>query len=170
MRGSASRRAAVGSAAPAVDPEAVTIRRAMPRDAQGIGDVWLASWRATFEFEPAHRDEDVRRWLATELVPQHETWVAVDVDGAVVALMALSDDMVEQLYVAPALIGGGLGGRLIALARDRRPAGLDLYCFAVNHRARRFYEREGFTPVAFGDGSGNEERQPDVRYAWRPDR
>ncbi len=32
----------------------------------------------------------------------------------------------------------------------------------------RFYERRGFVPIAFGDGSGNEERQPDVRYAWRP--
>ena len=78
--------------------------------------------------------------------------------------------MIEQLYVAPPWIGCGLGGRLIALAPDRRPAGLDLYCAAVNHRARRFYEREGFTPIAVGDGSGNEERRPDVRYAWRPDR
>lgn len=170
MRGSASRRTAVDGAARGADPDTVTIRRAERRDAQGLGDVWLASWRATFEFEPAHPDEDVRRWLATELVPRHETWVAVDADDNVVALMALSDEMIEQLYVAPPWIGRGLGGRLIALARDRRPAGLDLYCFAVNGRARRFYEREGFTPIGFGDGSGNEERQPDVRYAWRPDR
>jgi len=26
----------------------------------------------------------------------------------------------------------------------------------------------GFTAVAFGDGSRNSERQPEVRYAWRP--
>ena len=111
----------------------------------------------------------MRRWLTTELVPQHESWVAIDADGVVVALMALSADMIEQLYVAPAWIGRGLGRRLLALAKERRPAGLDLYCFQVNGRARQFYEREGFGAVAFGDGSGNEERQPDVRYAWRPD-
>ena len=107
--------------------------------------MWLASWHATFDFEPGHPDEDVRRWLATELVPQHETWVAVDADGIVVALMALSDEMIVQLYVAPAWIGRGLGRRLIALAKERRPAGLDLYCFAVNSKARDFYERQGFT-------------------------
>ena len=170
MVGSGPGPAADDGAARVPDAKAVTIRRAEPEDAAAIGDVWLTSWRATFDFEPGHPDEDVRRWLATELVPQHETWVSVDDDGVVVALMALSDDKIEQLYVAPAWIGRGLGRRLVALARERRPAGLDLYCFAVNRRARRFYERQGFTPVAFGDGSGNEERQPDVRYAWRPER
>ena len=146
----------------------ITIRRAERSDAGGIGDVWLASWRATFDFEPAHPDDDVRRWLAAELVPYHETWVAVDGGGTVVALMALSDDTIEQLYVTPGWIGRGLGKRFVALAKERRPAGLDLYCFAVNTNARRFYERAGFESIAFGDGSGNEERQPDVRYAWRP--
>jgi len=170
MGDSASGRTATDGVAHDRDAGAITIRRAEPRDAAGIGDVWLASWRATFDFEPGHPDEDVRRWLATELVPQHESWVAVDAEGVVVALMALSNAMIEQLYVAPAWIGRGLGRRLVALARERRPAGLDLFCFAVNSNARRFYEGQGFTPVAFGDGSGNEERQPDVRYAWRPDR
>jgi pimeloyl-ACP methyl ester carboxylesterase/GNAT superfamily N-acetyltransferase len=142
------------------------IRRATAADAEGIADVWLASWRATFEFPPAHPDDDVRRWLAEELVPGTECWVAAD-GGRVVAVMALSDAMVEQLYVAPDWIGRGLGTRLLALARERRPHGLDLYCFQANRRARAFYERHGFTATSVGDGAGNQERQPDVRYAWR---
>ncbi|MGE3511045.1 MAG: histone acetyltransferase, partial [Vicinamibacterales bacterium] len=31
---------------------------------------------------------------------------------------------------------------------------------------RVFYERHGFVAVAFGDGSGNEERCPDILYEW----
>ena len=146
----------------------LVVRRAVASDADGIGDVWLSSWRATFDFEPGHPDEDVRSWLATELVPVTETWVAVDPPERVVAMMALSSTMFEQLYIAPDWIGRGLGRRLIELAKERRPAGLDLHCFAMNGRARRFYERHGFEAVAFGDGSGNEEGQPDIRYAWRP--
>ena len=149
--------------------DGLVIRRAAVDDADAIGDVWLASWRATFDFPPAHPDEDVRRWLREEQVPRHETWVAADplADGRVVALMALSDTMVEQLYVGPDWIGRGAGRRLIALAKERRPDGLELYCFAVNAPARRFYERHGFAPVAFGDGSKNMEGQPDVLYRWR---
>ncbi len=40
--------------------------------------------------------------------------------------------------------------------------------FQQNTGARRFYERHGFTLVAEGDGSGNEENLPDARYRWRP--
>jgi GNAT superfamily N-acetyltransferase len=150
--------------------ERLVVRRARADDAGGIGDVWLTSWRATFDFPPGAPDDDVRRWLATELVPNHETWIAADpTDGdRVVALMALSDTMVEQLYVAPAWIGRGLGGRLLELAKDRRPDGLDLCCFQVNAFARRFYEARGFESIAFGDGTGNMEHQPDVLYRWRP--
>ena len=104
-------------------------------------------------------------------MPEHETWVATDPDAEdrVIALMALSDTAVEQLYVAPDWIGPGAGRRLMELAKERRPAGLELFCFAVNWSARRFYERNGFAPVVFGDGSGNVERQPDVLYRWTPD-
>jgi GNAT superfamily N-acetyltransferase len=156
-------------AAGAAPAAALDIRRATERDASAIGDVWLASWRATFDFPPGHPDDDVRRWLAETLLPSSEAWAAVDDGGTPVALLALSDTMVEQLYVAPAWIGRGVGRRLIELAKARRPQGLDLYCFAVNTRARHFYERHGFQAIAFGDGSGNEEGQPDVRYAWRPE-
>jgi len=76
--------------------------------------------------------------------------------------------MVDQLYVAPGWTAHGIGSRLIGLAQSRRPNGLDLYTFQVNRGARRFYERHGFVEVASGDGSQNEERQPDVRYAWMP--
>jgi hypothetical protein len=34
--------------------------------------------------------------------------------------------------------------------------------------ARRFYERHGFVAVEHTDGAGNEEREPDVRFLWRP--
>ena len=50
-------------------------------------------------------------------------------------------------------IGAGSGGRLVELAKERRPDGLELYTFQVNERARRFYERNGFVAEWFGDGS-----------------
>jgi len=149
---------------------AIEIRPATVEDATRIAEVWLSSWRATFDFEPAHPDEDVGRWVREELLVEAEDWVATDPsDGdSVIALLGLSDTMVEQLYVRPDRIGRGVGRALLELAKRRRPDGLDLYCFAANDRARRFYERNGFEAVAFGDGSGNEERQPDVLYRWRP--
>jgi ribosomal protein S18 acetylase RimI-like enzyme len=132
-----------------------------------VADVYLAGFASAYDFPPAHTDDEVRDWLARVVVPRLETWVA-EADGRVVAMMVLDDAGIDQLYVQPAWQRLGIGSRLVELAKSRRPGGLDLYTFQANDRARRFYERHGFVVAALGDGAGNEERQPDVRYEWRP--
>jgi len=52
---------------------------------------------------------------------------------------------------------------------SENPGGLSLWAFAANHGAIAFYGRAGFVEVLRTDGSGNEERQPDVRMRWPGD-
>jgi GNAT superfamily N-acetyltransferase len=152
-----------------LDPvmDGVELRRATAADAAEIAELYLASFKATYDFPLAHSADQVRRWITEILLPTHEVWVAADAEGSIVGMMALSAEMLAQLYVAPGQTGRGIGSRLVELAKHRRPAGLDLYTFQINSNARRFYERRGFSQVWLGDGSTNEEGQPDVRYAWR---
>jgi GNAT superfamily N-acetyltransferase len=145
---------------------AVVLRRAEPEDAAAAAEVWLASFRSALPtVRLVHSDDEVREWIARELVAQHETWVA-DVDGEVVGLMALRDDWIEQLYLRPDWRRRGLGPRFVALAKERSPGGLQLWCFQVNEPASRFYERNGFVPAELTDGAGNEEHEPDIRFEW----
>jgi GNAT superfamily N-acetyltransferase len=102
------------------------------------------------------------------VVPQCETWVAEDV-GTVVGLLVLAGTELEQLYLDPEWRGRGLGDRFIELAKQQRPEGLSLCTFQVNGPARRFYERHGFVPVEWTDGTRNEEKEPDVLYVWPGD-
>jgi ribosomal protein S18 acetylase RimI-like enzyme len=145
----------------------VAIRLATPVDAPGVADVYLAAFHATYAFPLAHTDDQVRDWLRGIVAGEDRTWVA-EAGGRVVGMIVLDADGIDQLYVDPAWQGRGIGSRLVELAKRRRPDGLVLYTFQVNDRARRFYERHGFVATWFGDGSANEERQPDVRYEWRP--
>lgn len=114
-----------------------------------------------------HGDDEVRQWLHGVLREQ-EVWLAFAEGGALLGLLVLADDWVDQLYVDPARTGRGLGIRLLELAKRRRPGGLQLWTFVSNVRAQRFYGRNGFTVEEHSDRSGNEERAPDLRYAWRP--
>jgi ribosomal protein S18 acetylase RimI-like enzyme len=155
-------------AAGAVDGRTpVELRPADPADALAIAEVFLASFHATYAFPLAHTDEQVRAWIRDEVVPRSETWVAV-AGSEVVGLLVLGDGFIDQLYLRPDRRRQGIGSRLIALAKEQRPGGLELYTFQENAAARAFYEHHGFAAVWFGDGSANEEGQPDVRYAWRP--
>lgn len=149
-------------------PDRVVVRRAAGTDAAAIANVWLAAFAATYDFPHAHTDDDVRRWIRDDLLRETETWVAVDPDGRIAGFMSLTTDFLDQLYVRPGRTGRGIGSRLVDLAKTLRPGGLDLYTFQANAGARRFYERQGFVVVDLDDGTRNEERQPDVRYGWRP--
>ncbi|MGH3727135.1 MAG: GNAT family N-acetyltransferase [Micromonosporaceae bacterium] len=145
-----------------------TVRRADPRDAAAVAEVWLRSYAAALPtVRRAHSDDEVRAWFRDVVVPSRETWVAV-VDGTVAAVMVLHGDWLEQLYVDPPYQGRGIGGDLTTLAKRRCPGGLRLWTFQVNAPAQRFYERHGFLAVERTDGAGNEEREPDIRYVWRP--
>ena len=80
----------------------------------------------------------------------------------------LQDDWLTHLYVHPDEIGTGVGHTLFEHATTLRPGGFQFWVFQENERARRFYEAHGAVAVELTDGSGNEERTPDVRYEWRP--
>ena len=51
-----------------------------------------------------------------------------------------------------------------ARERGRRDAVLRVCTFSRYERVGRFFERNGFMAVASGDGAGNEEHEPDIRY------
>ncbi|WP_299531479.1 GNAT family N-acetyltransferase [uncultured Streptomyces sp.] len=145
------------------------IRRAVEADAAGMAEVWLRSFTAALPtVRRAHDDDEVRGWFSAVVVPEHACWVAETEGPSVAGLLVLDGDEVEQLYLDPDWRGRGLGDRLIALAKEQRPEGLVLWTFQVNAPARRFYERHGFVATEHTDGRRNEEREPDVRYVWRP--
>jgi ribosomal protein S18 acetylase RimI-like enzyme len=145
------------------------VRRARPADAAGVSEVWLESRNAAAGLIPpaVHSDAEVRDWIAGHLLIEDECWVAAAGDGRIVGMLALQEDWIDQLYVAPDWQRSGVGRALLDLAMRIRPAGLQLWTFASNEPARRFYERAGFVVAEETDGSGNEEKAPDVRYVHR---
>jgi GNAT superfamily N-acetyltransferase len=146
------------------------LRRATLADVPAMAACFLAARRSLLAIVPmVHPDESVGPWIAGNLFTRTSLWVG-EGDIGVAAMMSLSPGWLEHLYVHPDQHSGGLGSALLGLAKrqDEAASGLQLWTFQANAGARRFYERHGFAAVEFTDGSGNEERTPDVRYAWPP--
>lgn len=146
----------------------VYLRPATADDAEAIADVYLRSRHELVSHAPLmHPDDDVRRRVRDVLIPAGHVTVAL-VDGVVVGMIGIAERegaaWIDQLYVAPDRVGAGVGSRLLEHALSVLPRPIRLYTFERSTRARSFYERHGFRAIAFDDGSGNEEGEPDVLY------
>lgn len=129
----------------------VTLRPARPDDAAEVGEIWYRGWR---DGHLGHVSEDL---IAVRTEPSFrtravdrigDTTVAV-VDGAVAGFVMVVDDEVEQVYVSADHRGTGIADTLMEEAERRvKENGYSRAWLAVvagNARARRFYERSGWS-------------------------
>ncbi|WP_406447650.1 GNAT family N-acetyltransferase [Streptomyces sp. NBC_00876] len=154
-------------------PGTAVLRQARADDAGPLTRLLLASRAAAMPYLPrVHSDEDTLAWITHVVLPGTDVRVAeLHQDGGAVELagfISLDGGELEQLYLSPDMRRRGIGTLLLAHAKESSPEGLSLYAFQRNTAARAFYERHGFTAVAFDDGGRNEENEPDVRYRWSP--
>lgn len=144
------------------------IRIATREDSEAIAILCIASRKKHMSFtQLVHTAAEIHQWMREELIPDQDVLI-LEENAQIKAMMATSEDesgsWITHLFVEAQNVGRGYGTRLIgkALSDLKRP--IRLYVFQENHRARRFYERNGFRAVQFSDGSTNEEKCPDALY------
>lgn len=137
-------------------------------DLAALTDLWVAAWNATgvaIDFEAR------RSWLGDHLralrANGHIIVVGLDDGGRPAGFAAIDPKAgrLDQLCVAPAERGSGLAVALLDEAKRRAPGALELEVNEANARARRFYEREGFSVV--GHGCNAASGLPTLRMSWR---
>lgn len=167
---------------------ALVVRRAEPGDARSLAEVHVASWKAAFpgllpqDYLDALRPED--RLAQWEQDLAGDRWPAVLVaeeEGGIVGFVAVapSEDPdagpgrvgeLRTIYLRPESWGHGHGEVLLRAAMGELAAGgfhrATLWVLNSNSRARRFYERHGWS----ADGATKEHDwqafvATDVRYA-----
>lgn len=158
-----------GSPKPLSPMPAVRLRPARAGDAPAVAQLLIDTRRQFMPYAPSpHPDDELRAWVAAELVPSGGVTVAT-ADHEVVAAMALDaggGGWIHQMAVDPRWVGRGIGAVLLRHALESLPRPVRLYTFQANTGARRFYERHGFVAIRFTDGRANEEQCPDVLYEY----
>ncbi|MGH3509623.1 MAG: GNAT family N-acetyltransferase [Nocardioidaceae bacterium] len=151
-------------------PTEFEVRRATVDDVGDIAGVFLSAREEAYPAmpRPIHSAESVHAYLARAVTGGREVWVA-EAGGSVVGYLLLDPAWLDSVYVRPEHQGRGVGSALLDLAKSLRPEGFGLWVFEANEPARGFYVRRGLVEVRRTDGSGNEEREPDVEMAWLGD-
>lgn len=130
--------------------------------------MWRASKRAAFPYVEAqqlHTLQDDTNYFRHVIAQECEVWLASDREQ-ILGLLALRDDLIDQLFVAVDEQRRGVGSALLVKARERSPDQLRAYTFQKNGPARAFYEKHGFEIVRSGI-SPPPENEPDFEYMWR---
>ncbi|MGH9382012.1 MAG: GNAT family N-acetyltransferase [Thermoanaerobaculia bacterium] len=144
----------------------MTLRRARPDDAAEVGEIWHQGWRDGHlghvpEGLVAVRTGESFHARAADRVG--ETTVAV-VDGAVAGFVMIVDDEVEQVFVAADHRGTGIADVLLEeaerLVGENGHTRAWLAVVAGNVRARRFYERNGWSDDGLFDYEARTEQGP----------
>jgi ribosomal protein S18 acetylase RimI-like enzyme len=138
------------------------LRAAHAGDRDAIVDVFQSARAAALPHLPVlHLGAEDRDFFDGHIA-SGATTVAAEGER-VLGFIVVGEGRVEHLYIEPGAQRTGLGSLLLCNAQALNPDGLDLWVFQRNRTAIAFYEAHGFTTVETGDGSNNEEREPDAR-------
>jgi putative acetyltransferase len=137
-------------------------------DLPALVDLWVAAWSETglaIDFD------DRRAWLISRLRALSsggaEIVVGLDAGGRPAGFAAIDakTGYLDQLCVTPSERGSGLAAALLKEAKRRSPGVIELDVNEMNPRARRFYERDGFSVV--GQGLNPQSGLPTLKMRWR---
>lgn len=128
-----------------------------PRDEAQLARLWYASWCSVGLDSPVVAEADLAARVPQEIAGRWSVTVAED-GGEMVGFLALAiaENRLDQLFVAPAAQGRAVGRALFDVALQRMPGGFWLSTQPGNVRARRFYERAGMSLERIEDGPGGD--------------
>jgi GNAT superfamily N-acetyltransferase len=121
-------------------------------DESAVVGVWYRSGRAAYTFLPtwqAFTVENAHAVFRNVIRPKCDIWVGT-LDQTVAAYLAMNGSYIDRMYVDPLEWRKGWGARLVALAKELSPDGLELHTHQENHAARALYEKQEFVAFRFG--------------------
>jgi ribosomal protein S18 acetylase RimI-like enzyme len=145
----------------------LVIRPALEAEYDAVARIWLESWESTGLSGPGDAGfEALRERIDREIAAGWELYVA-EAGDALAAMLAIrpADHHLDQIFVAPAFKGLGVGKALLAFARTRMPDEIWLRTAVGNERAWRWYEREGFVRERVAHRPGL--ALPRAYYRWK---
>ena len=141
------------------------IRPFSDRDTAALIDVWYEGWLSVGLTSPVVTKSDLATRVPHDLAERWTVTVAL-VDDRLVGFVALcmAERRIDQIFVAPAAQGKGVGSALFQIALRDLPDGFWLSTQSDNGRARAFYEVRGMTL----DLSAGTEDAEKVIYRYAP--
>lgn len=116
---------------------------AQPGDFDAIAQVWEASVRATHHFLQDADIRTLRPLVREQYLPMVELRVYRDDQYAIVGFLGVAENRLEMLFVAPEVVGQGIGKQLLHYAIEQLGV-TEVDVNEQNPQALGFYQHQGF--------------------------
>lgn len=144
----------------------LVVRSMRDDEIEVCADLWVETWADTY---PAIDFNARRAWFVSRfkdyVAGRVKAEVICDAQGRILGLVSVDPESghVDQFAVAKVARGSDVARQLMNHAKAIAPGFLHLDVNTDNHRAIRFYEREGFGRVREGFSASG---RPSYFYEW----
>ncbi len=142
------------------------IMAATEPDLTAIARIHRSARQAAMPWLPDIHTPEEDLWFFENIVFKQDVLLVARDGEEIQGFLAYKQNWLNHLYVSPKHWRKGIGERLLKAAQVASTS-LQLWTFQRNTSARAFYLAHGFEECELTDGQENEEREPDVRMAWR---
>lgn len=147
--------------------ESVKIKKAGLENVAELVKVFRVSRNEALPYLPKlHSVEEDKSYFTNKVLENDKVYIAyIEDTNELIGFVAFTNDSVNHLYLFPKAQGRGTGTQLLNIAKKNTDS-LKLWTFQKNTSAQQFYLNRGFKIIKETEGSGNEEREPDVQMEW----
>lgn len=142
----------------------IALRPATVDDGRFITDV-LTTWMDSTDWLPDVYTAEEKAGLGAFLLSKAQVFLA-HAGRAPLGFYAMQNAMIQAFYVSDQARNQGVGATMLAHAKRHNPL-LNIWTFAANTGADRFYRRHGFVLTKRGTGQDTDEKLPTLTYEWR---
>lgn len=118
------------------------IRKLTSEDIEIVVDLWYTTSVVAHDFISDRYWKQNREAMATEYLPNSETYLALE-KGEIVGFVAMVGDLLAAIFVDNTFQGKGVGKSLLNYVKEKRMA-IELKVYEKNWKSVNFYKSQGF--------------------------
>lgn len=118
------------------------IRKLTPEDIETVVDLWYKTSVIAHDFIPSNYWKKNMMGMATQYLPNSETYVAV-YDEKIAGFVSMVEDFLAAIFVDNEIQGKGTGKKLLDFVKVTRTT-IQLKVYKKNIRTVDFYKSQGF--------------------------
>lgn len=139
------------------------IRELRINDIDTVVELWYETSVVAHNFIPVAYWQENKKVMASNYLPNSETYLAVD-DDRIYGFIAMVEDYLAAIFVSNEMQGNGIGKKLLNFIKEKRTT-IQLRVYKKNSKSVAFYKSQDFSIIS--ENRDEETGEAEFAMEWR---